>query len=118
MGVGVGGGGGGVGGWGGGGGGGGGAWAGAGGGAWACACARGVVAWETRLRGTCVVADAKPPVRPCGGCRQKLAEFAAGGDTKITRATLDGARLTMTMAELLPGAFGTDHMDTDHQDRD
>ena len=36
----------------------------------------------------------------------------------ITMATLDGARLTMTMAELLPGAFGTDHMDADHKDRD
>ncbi|NKW91609.1 cytidine deaminase [Rhodobacteraceae bacterium R_SAG9] len=77
-----------------------------------------VAAGETRLTEAFVVADAKQPVTPCGGCRQKLAEFAAGADTTITMATLDGARLTMTMAELLPGAFGTDHMDTDHQDRD
>lgn len=77
-----------------------------------------VAAGETRLTEVFVVADAKQPVTPCGGCRQKLAEFAASGDTKITMATLDGVRLTMTMAELLPGAFGTDHMDADHADRD
>jgi len=49
-----------------------------------------------------VGADRKQPVSPCGGCRQKLAEFGAS-DTKVTLANLDGVRVTMTMAELLPG---------------
>lgn len=57
-----------------------------------------------------VVADASHPVTPCGGCRQKLAEFATG-DAKITMSTLEGRELVMTMAELLPGAFSTTHMD-------
>ncbi|CUH54158.1 cytidine deaminase [Shimia sp. R11_0] len=76
-----------------------------------------VAAGETRLTEVFVVADSKEPVSPCGGCRQKLAEFG-GKDTTVTLANLDGVRVTMTMAELLPGAFGTDHMDADHEDRD
>ncbi|MHA6267037.1 cytidine deaminase [uncultured Aliiroseovarius sp.] len=56
-----------------------------------------------------VIADAPLPVTPCGGCRQKLAEFAAA-DAKITMMTLAGDTLVMTMAELLPGAFATEHM--------
>jgi cytidine deaminase len=72
---------------------------------------------ETKLSEVFVVADSKQPVSPCGGCRQKLAEFG-DKDTVVTLANLDGVRVTMTMAELLPGAFGSDHMDADHQDRD
>lgn len=51
-----------------------------------------------------VVADAPQPVTPCGGCRQKLAEFGKG-DVKVTMATVAGTELTLTIAELLPGAF-------------
>jgi cytidine deaminase len=76
-----------------------------------------VAAGETKLTEVFVVADSKQPVSPCGGCRQKLAEFG-DKDTVVTLANLDGVRFSMTMAELLPGAFGADHMDTDHQDRD
>lgn len=56
-----------------------------------------------------VIADAPLPVTPCGGCRQKLAEFA-DADATITMMTLSGESLKMSMAELLPGAFGTEHM--------
>lgn len=56
-----------------------------------------------------VIADAPAPVPPCGGCRQKLAEFA-GADVVVTMATTDGATLQMTVAELLPGRFTADHM--------
>lgn len=57
-----------------------------------------------------VVADSLTPVPPCGGCRQKLAEFAAK-DARITMATTDGALLETTVAALLPGAFDAGHMD-------
>ena len=57
-----------------------------------------------------VVADSPSPVPPCGGCRQKIAEFA-GREVRITLANLSGARQEMTVAELLPGAFGAGHMD-------
>jgi cytidine deaminase len=57
-----------------------------------------------------VVADADSPVPPCGGCRQKIAEFADAG-VSVTLATVDGTERRTTVAELLPGAFGADHME-------
>lgn len=59
---------------------------------------------DTRIAEVAVIADASGPVTPCGGCRQKLAEFA-GADMRVTMANLKGETLVMTMAELLPGAF-------------
>ena len=56
-----------------------------------------------------VIADAPDPVPPCGGCRQKLSEFA-GPEVPVTMTTTDGATRTITMAELLPGAFRPEHM--------
>ncbi|MFD1344291.1 cytidine deaminase [Litorisediminicola beolgyonensis] len=69
-----------------------------------------VAAGETGIAEVYVVADAPDPVPPCGGCRQKIAEFAAR-DARITMATVDGAERSVTLAELLPGAFGADHME-------
>lgn len=63
-----------------------------------------VAAGETRLVAAAVIADAPDPVTPCGGCRQKLAEFGAG-DVPVTMATTRGAQTEMTLAALLPGAF-------------
>ena len=57
-----------------------------------------------------VIADAPAPVPPCGGCRQKIAEFA-GPDVVVTMGTTEGAVLKMTVAELLPGRFSADHME-------
>lgn len=59
---------------------------------------------ETRISEVAVIADAPEPVSPCGGCRQKLAEFA-DGSVKVTMSTTSGKTKTMTIAELLPGAF-------------
>ena len=58
-----------------------------------------------------VIAGSDAPVPPCGGCRQKLAEFAEG-QVKVTMATLGGVTQTTTVADLLPGAFGRDHLDS------
>ncbi len=70
-----------------------------------------VAAGEREIAEVAVIADASAPVPPCGGCRQRLAEFA-GADVKVIMATTSGATLTMTVAELLPGAFGRTHMET------
>jgi len=68
-----------------------------------------VAAGETALAEVYVVAESPAPVPPCGGCRQKLLEFGAP-ETPITMATTSGDETRMTLAELLPGAFGADHM--------
>jgi len=56
-----------------------------------------------------VVADSPDPVPPCGGCRQKLAEFAAS-DVMVTLATVAGETHTTRVGDLLPGAFDAGHM--------
>ncbi|MDP2495047.1 cytidine deaminase [Shimia thalassica] len=69
-----------------------------------------VAAGETRLSEVYVIADSPHPVSPCGGCRQKLAEFGTG-DVVVTMANLDGVEQKMTLADLMPGAFGEHHME-------
>lgn len=56
-----------------------------------------------------VVADAPEPVTPCGGCRQKLAEFA-GPEVPVVLAGPGGERARTTVGDLLPGAFGAAQM--------
>ncbi|MHC0054549.1 cytidine deaminase [Actibacterium sp. D379-3] len=77
-------------------------------GAIAAMCAAG----EYEIAEVAVIADSPAPVPPCGGCRQKLAEFAAG-DVPVTMATTGGATQTATVSGLLPGAFGASHMKKD-----
>lgn len=62
-----------------------------------------VAAGETEITEVCVIAGSARPTPPCGGCRQKLAEFARG-ETPVLLATVDGETLATTVAELLPGA--------------
>ena len=68
-----------------------------------------VLGGDTRIAEVAVIADAPVPVSPCGGCRQKLAEFAPPG-VRVHMANMDGETRTMTMAELLPGAFLPEHL--------
>ncbi len=74
-------------------------------GAIAAMCAAG----QTRIAEVAVIADSPEPVSPCGGCRQKLAEFASA-DVKVTLATTDGLLRETTVGALLPGVFNQDHM--------
>jgi cytidine deaminase len=68
-----------------------------------------VAAGENELIEVAVIADSPSPVPPCGGCRQKLAEFGRH-DTPVLLATTDGATLATTVGELLPGRFDAGHM--------
>jgi cytidine deaminase len=63
-----------------------------------------IAAGETKLVEAYVVAGADKPVPPCGGCRQKRAEFA-DGPVEITMATMTGVEQVIRMDDLLPGAF-------------
>ena len=74
------------------------------------AIARMIAAGDRKITAVYVVADGAEPVPPCGGCRQKLAEFSAP-DVPITMATISGIEKTLTVAQLLPGAFTPEHMD-------
>ncbi|WP_209597078.1 cytidine deaminase [Ruegeria sp. HKCCSP351] len=69
-----------------------------------------VAAGEQELAEVYVVASSPQPVPPCGGCRQKLAEFGKR-DVKVTLATVDGAEFETTIGDLLPGAFDASHME-------
>lgn len=62
-----------------------------------------VLAGQQQIKEVVVIADAAL-CTPCGGCRQKLKEFA-GDSVKIHIANLDGIRRTFTMDELLPAGF-------------
>jgi cytidine deaminase len=68
-----------------------------------------IAAGDSRIAEVFVIADSPAPVPPCGGCRQKIAEFA-GPEVRVTLATTDGLEKVMTVAELLPGQFTADHM--------
>ncbi|HEY6762811.1 MAG TPA: cytidine deaminase [Baekduia sp.] len=62
-----------------------------------------VAAGGHRIEEAVVMADTELIV-PCGGCRQRLSEFA-GAETPIHLAGPEGVRRTVTLAELLPLAF-------------
>ncbi|WBU64463.1 cytidine deaminase [Paracoccus aerodenitrificans] len=69
-----------------------------------------VAGGETELTEVAVIADSPAPVPPCGGCRQKLAEFGCS-DTPVLLATTSGETLATTIGELLPGRFDAGHME-------
>ncbi|WP_170788962.1 cytidine deaminase [Ruegeria lacuscaerulensis] len=69
-----------------------------------------VAAGEQELTEVYVVASSPQPVPPCGGCRQKLAEFGKR-EVKVTLASVEGAEMETTIGDLLPGAFGASHME-------
>ncbi len=68
-----------------------------------------IAAGDTRIVEVAVIADSPDPVAPCGGCRQRLREFASP-DVVVTMANKRGATLEMRMDELLPGAFGPEQL--------
>ena len=73
-----------------------------------------VAAGGREVRAIAVAAEAarsREPVTPCGGCRQKLREFARE-DTPVLVA--DGSRLILrtTLGALLPHSFGPEHLPT------
>jgi len=74
-------------------------------GAIAAMCAAG----EREIAEVAVIADSPQPVTPCGGCRQKLAEFGRGGGP-VTLSTMDGTTQETTIGALLPGAFDQDFL--------
>ncbi len=63
-----------------------------------------IAAGERQIVEVCVAGDSPAPLTPCGGCRQRLAEFGAA-ETPVHSAGPDGLRRSFTLGELLPAAF-------------
>ncbi|VAV92512.1 Cytidine deaminase [hydrothermal vent metagenome] len=59
---------------------------------------------EQEIAEVFVMTQGDKPGTPCGGCRQRLAEFA-GPDVLVHCGLANGELHTCTMAELLPHAF-------------
>ena len=68
-----------------------------------------VSAGGRRVLAVAVVGVADDPVTPCGGCRQKIREFAAA-DCPIWVVDLHSLRASHTLGSLLPHSFGPEHL--------
>jgi cytidine deaminase len=62
-----------------------------------------------RITEIAVVAEKMDRITPCGGCRQRLAEFA-GPEAKLHLCDANGVVETLTMAEILPLGFRGDDL--------
>jgi len=65
---------------------------------------------ETRIVEVVVMGRGAALVTPCGGCRQRLREFA-GDDVEIHICSPDGLRETVTLGALLPLSFGPGNLE-------
>ena len=68
-----------------------------------------ISAGEKEISEICIVADSPNAVSPCGGCRQKLAEFSTPS-TMVHLANLKGILASHSLGELLPHSFSSDHL--------
>ena len=75
----------------------------------ASAIAAMVMAGPRKITAVAVAGDGEALVTPCGGCRQRIREFAAP-DVPIYIAGPGGYRASFTLQELLPHAFGPDNL--------
>ena len=75
----------------------------------ASAIAAMVTAGERRIAEIAVSGGGDLLCTPCGGCRQKIREFAAE-DTPVLVCGPDGLRQAFTLGDLLPSSFGPNNL--------
>ncbi len=68
-----------------------------------------VAAGGRQVTAVVVMGISDHPVTPCGGCRQRLREFAAD-DCPVWAADATGIIASFTLGELLPNSFGPQHL--------
>jgi cytidine deaminase len=68
-----------------------------------------VAAGGKQVKAVVVVGEGPHLTTPCGGCRQKLREFAADAVPVIV-ADMQQVRARFTLGELLPHSFGPEHL--------
>jgi cytidine deaminase len=80
---------------------------------WCAECsaiAQMVMAGGKQIMEIAVIGNGYELCTPCGGCRQKIREFAKG-DVKIHCCTEDGDLIrSFTLDELLPASFGPENL--------
>ncbi|MEI8030279.1 MAG: cytidine deaminase [Comamonadaceae bacterium] len=69
-----------------------------------------VLAGGHSVRAVLVLGQGERWVTPCGGCRQKIREFAQS-DIPILLADESGLRASLTLEALLPYSFGPEHLE-------
>ena len=62
-----------------------------------------------RIAEMLVIGDGEGLCTPCGGCRQRIREFAAP-QTPVHIAGPNGVRATFTLEQLLPNSFGPENL--------
>jgi cytidine deaminase len=62
-----------------------------------------------RIRRIFVIGPGVTPVTPCGGCRQRIREFADLGVVVISHG-VEGEPLVCTLDQLLPYSFGPEYL--------
>ena len=67
------------------------------------------LAGDRRIAEILVIGDGEALCTPCGGCRQRIREFA-GPEIVIHLCTPSGVQRSVTLGELLPLAFGPDNL--------
>jgi cytidine deaminase len=68
-----------------------------------------VCAGEREIAAILVLGEGEEPLTPCGACRQRILEFS-GPQTRIYCGGASGPGEALTMAELLPHAFGPERL--------
>ena len=63
----------------------------------------------TKIKEVVVIGSGDLLCSPCGGCRQRLREFASL-DTLIHMCNIDGHLKTSTLSDLLPDSFGPENL--------
>jgi len=64
---------------------------------------------QNKIKRLYVIGTGVEPVMPCGGCRQKIREFA-DQDVVIISHGIDGEPLALTLEQLLPHSFGPENL--------
>ena len=69
-----------------------------------------IMAGGTRITEVAVAGQGPGLCTPCGGCRQKIREFAAGGVLIHICGENGTVKQTFTLDELLPQSFGPENL--------
>lgn len=64
---------------------------------------------DRRIEVVVTVTGGETPGTPCGGCRQRIREFA-GSDTVVHATTVGGAVHSFRIDEILPDSFGPERL--------